>query len=77
MELGYRWASCSSDKRLNFHWKMMMAPLSVIDYIVVHELAHLRYPNHTESFWNEVDKVLPDYRRQTNWLRRNGAGMSL
>lgn len=77
MELGYRWASCSSDRRLNFHWKTMMAPLSVIDYIVVHELAHLRYSNHTESFWNEVDKILPDYRRHVSWLRRNGAGMSL
>ena len=55
----------------------MMAPATVIDYIVVHELAHLRYLNHTKAFWNQVDKVLPDYRDRKEWLRVNGAGMNL
>ena len=55
----------------------MMAPLTVLDYIVVHELAHLLHPNHTEAFWNEVDKLLPDYQERKEWLRTNGAGMDL
>lgn len=77
LELGNRWASCSPDGNLNFHWRCMMAPLSVLDYIVVHELAHLRHMNHTDAFWNEVDKVVPDYREKAEWLKFNGASMSL
>lgn len=64
LELKNRWASCTPEGRLNFHWKCMMAPPTIIDYIVVHELAHLRYLNHTKAFWNQVDKVLPDYRER-------------
>jgi predicted metal-dependent hydrolase len=77
VELQNRWASCSPNGNLSFHWKCMMAPLTVLDYIVVHELAHLIHPNHTEAFWNEVDKVLPDYGERKEWLRVNGAGMDL
>ncbi len=76
-ELQHRWASCTPTGMLNFHWKCMMAPLTIVDYIVVHELAHLIHDNHTEAFWNEVDKVLPDYLDRKQWLRVNGAGMSL
>ena len=77
IELKHRWASCSWGGNLNFHWKCMMAPLTIIDYIVVHELAHLIYPNHTAAFWNQVDKVMPDYQERKDWLRDNGAGMDL
>ena len=77
LDLKNRWASCSADGHLNFHWKCMMAPTTILDYIVVHELAHLHYPNHTAAFWNEVDKVMPDYRERKEWLRVNGAGMDL
>jgi len=77
LDLKNRWASCSSGGNVNFHWKCMMAPPSVLDYIVVHELAHLIHPNHTEAFWNEVDKVMPDYQDRKEWLRQNGAGMDL
>jgi predicted metal-dependent hydrolase len=49
----------------------------MLDYIVVHELAHLIYPNHTTAFWNEVDKVMPNYRDRKEWLRVHGAGMDL
>lgn len=77
LDLKNRWASCSADGHLNFHWKCMMAPTTILDYIAVHELAHLRYPNHTAAFWNEVDKVMPDYRERKEWLRVNGAGMDL
>ncbi len=77
MDLKNRWASCTASGNLNFHWKCMMAPLTIIDYIVVHELAHLIHPNHTAAFWNEVDKVLPDFQERKRWLRDNGAGMDL
>ena len=77
MDLKHRWASCTASSNLNFHWKCMMAPLTVIDYIVVHELAHLIHPNHTAAFWNEVDKVLPDFQERKSWLMDNGAGMDL
>jgi len=77
LDLKHRWASCSPGGNLNFHWKCMMAPPTVLDYIVVHELAHLLHPNHTEAFWNEVDKVIPDYGERKEWLRVNGAGMDL
>ena len=57
-ELGNRWASCSPSASLAFHWKCMMAPLTIIDYIVVHELSHLHQRDHTDAFWNEVDKLI-------------------
>lgn len=77
IDLKNRWASCSPGGNVNFHWKCMMAPPTVLDYIVVHELAHLIHPNHTDAFWNEVDKVMPDYQERKEWLRVHGAGMDL
>lgn len=77
MDLRNRWASCSASGTLNFHWKCMMAPLTIIDYIIVHELAHLLHSNHSAGFWNEVDKVMPDFQERKIWLRDNGAGMDL
>lgn len=76
-ELGNRWASCSPSGELAFHWKCMMAPQTVIDYVVVHELCHLRHRDHTEAFWNEVDKLIPEYRERKEWLRCNGASLDL
>jgi len=77
LDLKNRWASWTPGGNLNFHWKCMMAPLKILDYIVVHELAHLIYPNHSAKFWNEVDKLLPDYSERKEWLRVHGAGMDL
>ena len=77
IELQNRWASCSENRNLNFHWKCLMAPMNVIDYIIVHELAHIRHKNHTDAFWGEIDKVMPDYRERKGWHRVNGAGMDL
>ncbi len=82
MELGHRWGSANAAAaegkgRLNFHWRCMMAPLTALDYIVVHELAHLIVPDHSPAFWSEVDKVMPDYRNRQRWLREHGAGMDL
>jgi predicted metal-dependent hydrolase len=77
MELQHRWASCTAVGDLNFHWRCIMAPLDVLDYIVVHELAHRKHRNHDSAFWNTVDKILPGYQQQVTWLKHNGAGMSL
>lgn len=76
-ELGFRWANCLPNGNLQFHWKCLMAPLTVIDYIVVHELCHLRHRDHSATFWNEVDKVLPHYRERQEWLRQRGANLDL
>lgn len=76
-EIGYRWASCLKNGDLHFHWKCLMAPLTIIDYIVVHELCHLHHRDHSTAFWNEVDKVLPDYRDRKEWLRQRGAELDL
>lgn len=76
-DLGYRWASCTKRGDLHFHWKCLMAPLTIIDYIIVHELCHLHHRDHSDAFWNEVDKVLPDYRERKEWLRIRGAELDL
>jgi predicted metal-dependent hydrolase len=77
MELKNRWASCSEKGNLNFHWKCIMAPPDVLSYIVAHELVHLVHKNHTKAFWNEIDKVVPDFQRHIEWLRLNGAAMDI
>jgi predicted metal-dependent hydrolase len=77
LDLKHRWASWTPGGRLNFHWKCMMAPVKILDYIVVHELAHLIVPDHSARFWNEVDKMLPDFSERKEWLRVHGAGMDL
>jgi predicted metal-dependent hydrolase len=78
IDLKNRWASCS-DKRpkVNFNWKIMMAPVSVINYLIVHELAHFKYKRHSKDFWNEVDKIVPDYQKQVQWLKEYGAGLDV
>lgn len=77
MDLKNRWASCSSKNRLNFHWKCVMAPVPVLDYIITHEMVHLKYPNHSAEFWNELDKKMPNFRDHEDWLKQNGVKMSL
>ncbi|MDY0223474.1 MAG: SprT family zinc-dependent metalloprotease [Desulfobacterium sp.] len=76
-DLGFRWASCTKGNLLQFHWKCMMAPPKIIDYMVVHELCHMHHRNHMELFWNEVDKVMPDYQERKLWLKKYGAGLDL
>jgi predicted metal-dependent hydrolase len=76
-DLGYRWASCTNDGNLHFHWKCLMAPATIIDYIVVHELCHLRHRDHSTAFWNEIDKVLPDFLERKEWLRQRGAALDM
>ena len=67
-----RWGSCSRDNRLSFSWRIIMAPLRIIDYILVHELAHIKEKNHSRNFWAALEKILPDYRERRIWLKKNG-----
>ncbi len=72
-----RWGSCSSKGTLCFTWRLVMAPPECIDYVVVHELAHLRVKNHSPAFWREVGAILPDYKARRKWLRVNGRLLTL
>ena len=65
------YGSCSSKRNLNFNWKCVLAPKEVLDYIVVHELCHLKELNHSKRFWSEVEKVMPDYQIYKRWLKEN------
>ena len=62
------WGTCNSNLELTFNWKLAMAPLDSIDYVVVHELCHMIHLNHDRSFWRLVGKILPDYEKSSNWL---------
>ena len=65
--------SCTSKKTLNFSWRLVMAPLVVIDYVVVHELTHLTYMNHSKRFWKELGKTFPQYQETKDWLKAKGS----
>lgn len=71
-DLKYRWGSCTLKGNLNFNWRLIKAPQFVINYVVIHELAHLIELNHTEHFWNIVRVQMPNYEEAKEWLRENG-----
>jgi len=68
-----RWGSCSSRKNLNFNWRLLMAPPSVLRYVIIHELTHLKQMNHSKEFWSLVAKRCPDYKTHQKWLKEHGA----
>ncbi len=72
-----RWGSCSSQGNLNFNWKIVMAPAQVINYIVVHEMCHLLYLNHSREYWNLVAGIMPDYKEMKDWLKKNGYQLNI
>lgn len=67
-----RWGSCSEKGNLNFNCLLMLAPEEVLDYVVVHELCHLIEMNHSKAFWQQVEGVMPDYKRRRQWLKDHG-----
>ena len=67
-----RWGSCSSRGRLNFNWRLILAPPFVLDYVAAHEVAHLREMNHSPAFWARVGEALPDFERGRAWLKAHG-----
>jgi predicted metal-dependent hydrolase len=70
-----RWGSCSTRGTLSFNWRLIMAPPDVLDYVVVHELAHMTEHNHSKAFWSLVEKYCPDFQAHRNWLKQNHAAM--
>ena len=72
-----RWGSCSPAGHLNFTWRLILAPLSIIDYVIVHELAHLEHKNHARSFWECVETMYPDYKEAKRWLRQNSGMLKI
>ena len=72
-----RWGSCSRRGSLNFNWRLLLAPLPVLDYVVIHELCHLKEPNHAPRFWSLVAQTCPDYRERRDWLRQHGHELRL
>lgn len=71
-DLKYRWGSCSPKKNLNFNWRLIKAPINVLNYVIVHELAHLIEPHHNDDFWNIVKVQIPKYKKAKEWLKENG-----
>jgi predicted metal-dependent hydrolase len=71
-----RWGSCSARGRLSFSWRLVLAPLDVLDYVVLHEVAHLREHNHSKRFWAIVSEHCPEYQAHRLWLRREGPGLA-
>lgn len=72
-DLKYRWGSCTPKNNLNFNWRLIKAPMFVIDYVIVHELAHFLEPNHTSHFWSIVSAQVPEFGKAKTWLKDHGA----
>ena len=77
IDLRSRWASCTPQKSINFHWKCVMAKPMIIDYLIVHELTHLKYPQHNRLFWDSVFSVMPNYKDCEEWLHNYGVTLDL
>jgi predicted metal-dependent hydrolase len=77
IDLRSHWASCTPQKNINFHWKCIMAKPIIIDYLIVHELTHLKYPQHNRRFWDAVYSVMPNYKECEDWLHNYGVTLSL
>jgi len=67
-----RWGSCSSRGNINYNWRIIMAPPEIMDYLVVHELCHMRIANHSSLYWELVAQFIPEYKQHRNWLKQNG-----
>jgi predicted metal-dependent hydrolase len=72
-----RWGSCSVKGEILFHWKVILAPHRIVDYVVVHELCHLKHHDHSPAFWKSVESVIPDYMECKEWLKVMGAGLEI
>jgi len=66
-----RWGSCSGRDSLNFTWRLILCPIAAIDYVIIHELCHITYKNHSPAFWAMVKRVCPKFKEQKNWLKTN------
>ena len=66
------WGSCTSKNTININWKIIMAPMEIVDYLVVHELTHIKIKNHSKHFWKMAESILPNYKTCSRWLKQNG-----
>lgn len=74
-DLGFRWGSCGKGGRLHFHWRSILLPPRIIEYVVVHELTHLAEPHHTPAFWARVERAMPDFATRKEWLAEKGQAL--
>jgi len=72
-----RWGSCHADGRIYFNWRIIMAPPSIVDYVVVHELCHLEHHNHSPDYWHLVESIMPEYCAARGWLKQHGHGLEI
>lgn len=72
-DLGYRWGSCGKGYRLNFHWKTVLLPPRIAEYVVAHELVHIHAAHHSPAFWEKLESAMPDFAARKEWLAMNGA----
>ena len=72
-----RWGSCSTSGTISLTWRLVMAPPEVIDYVIVHELAHIKVKNHSKDFWNLVADLMPDYKKHLGWLKKHGQSLDI
>ncbi len=72
-----RWASCSSTGSMSFNWRLLLAPPEILDYVIEHEVVHLSVHDHSEGFWSELKRRVPDYEARERWLKRNGQSLRL
>lgn len=72
-----RWGSCSAEGEIDFNWLIIMAPNHIVDYVVVHELCHLKHHDHSPQFWRELARIIPDFADSKTWLKLNGASLQI
>lgn len=72
-----RWGSCSSKKNLNFNWRLILAPIEILEYVVAHEVAHLKHMNHSKYFWDTVEQLDSNYKDSVIWLQKNGMSLHM
>ena len=72
MDLGFRWGSFSPDQSVQFHWKAILLPPRIAEYVVVHELAHAAHPTHSPAFWHKIEQHMPDWQSRKTWLAEHG-----
>ncbi len=77
LDLDRRWGSCTPRGAVHLNWRLIMAPIPIIDYLVVHELCHLSVPEHSPKFWDRVGSVIADYEERRAWLRINGPTLTV
>jgi predicted metal-dependent hydrolase len=68
-----RWGSCSATGSLSFSWRLILTPLEILDYVIIHELVHTVVHNHSKQFWSRMEKIMPEYKERRNWLQKHGA----